>query len=225
MSSTLAIKASPRAGRGKEASAAMRRTGNIPAVVYGAHKDTLEVALDRREFEAVRSKTHGEQVLIDVTYADGASEKAFIQEVQRDPVSRAILHADLLRVSLTEVMVVSVPVIAVGIAAGVKNDGGTLEQVSRKVTIKCLPTKVPPHIDVDVSALGVNASLHVFDLPAIEGVEFVEPKAVLFAVGAKTKEEALAATAAGVAPEVITAKKKEEGAATPEAPAKDAKKK
>lgn len=222
MSSTLAIKASPRAGRGKEAAAAMRRTGNIPAVVYGAHKDTVEIAFDRREFESVRSKTHGEQVLIDVTYADGGSDKAFIQEVQRDPVSRVILHADLLRVSLTEVMVVSVPVIAVGLAAGVKNDGGTLEQVSRKITIKCLPTAVPPHIDVDVSGLQVNSSLHVFDLPAIEGVEFVEPKAVLFAVGAKTKEEALAAAAAGVAPEVITAKKKEEGAAEP---AKDAKKK
>ncbi len=218
MSSQLAVKALPRTERGKERAAALRRSGNIPAVVYGAHKDTREVALNAREFESVRSKTHGEKVLIDVTYDDGSSDKAFIQEVQRDPVTRTILHADLLRVSLTEVMTLQVPVVAVGIADGVKNEGGTLEQVSRRVTIKCLPTKVPPHIDVDVSALKVGQSLHVFDLPPIEGIVFVDPKAVLFGVAAKVSEEALQAqTAAPTAPELL--KKKEGEAAAEGAPA------
>lgn len=222
MSSQLAVKAQPRTERGKERASALRRSGSIPAVIYGAHKETREIAFNAREFESVRSRTHGEKVLIDITYDDGSSDKAFIQEVQRDPVTRTILHADLLRVSLTEVMTLQVPVVAVGIADGVKNEGGTLEQVSRKITIKCLPTKVPPHIDVDVSALKVGQSLHVFDLPAIEGILFVDPKAVLFGVAAKVAEEALQAqTAAPTAPEVL--KKKEGEAAVEGAPAAGAK--
>lgn len=211
MSTTLTVKATIRNTRGKEKAGKLRKSGELPGIVYGAHKDAVAVTLNTREFDHVRKATHGEQVLIDLALSDGTMEKAFIREVQRHPATQQLLHADFLRVSLTEEITLKVPVLHIGVPEGVKTDGGLLEQVLREVTIRCLPTKVPPHLEYNVSAMRIGHSIHVSDLPAMEGVTFLDdPKAVLFAVVGKMKEDAEQVQApAATAPEVVKSAKAE----------------
>lgn len=218
-SATYTLKAELRDARGKEKAAKLRQTGNVPAVLYGAHKDPVALTINVREFETLRTKTHGEQVLIDVHLPGGSVEKALIRDVQRDPLSQNLLHADLQRVSMTEAISVRVPVLSVGLAYGVKNDGGLLEQVTRTITVRCLPTAIPPHIEVDVTELRNGQSIHLADIKAPANVEFTDDgKTVLFAVVGKVKEEELApgaAPATTAEPEVIKKKKEDAAAAAP----------
>lgn len=196
--SKYALKAEVRTTTGKEKAKKLRTTGVFPAVVYGAEQDPVSLTLSIRDVEGVLAKIHGEQVLVDLEYA-GKTDKVFVRNVQRDPVVDKLLHVDFYRVDLTREMVTSVPIHAVGTAAGVKL-GGILEYVVREITIRCLPTAVPPHLEVNVESLDLGQSLHVSDLPAIPGIRFVTPgSTVLIAVAHKSKEEETPAAAAAAA--------------------------
>lgn len=208
MSTTLTLHAELRSTQGKEAAAKLRQNGKIPAVIYGAHKDACSVTLDLHEFDKIRALAHGEQILIDVQISDGRQEKAFIREVQREPVTQKVTHADLLRVNLDEEITMKVPLIGIGTPIGVTRDKGILEQVLREMTVRCLPGKLPPHIEVSVTDLAAGHSLHIGDLPKMDGVLFMDdPKAAVFAVVVARVEEEPVAEAAATEPEVIKAKK------------------
>jgi large subunit ribosomal protein L25 len=150
-----------------------------------------------------------------------------IKALQRDPVTERLVHVDFVRVDLTKSVRVSVPVRLIGLAEGVKNEGGLLEFMHRQVEVECLPTDIPEHLDLDVTALHLNQHLSVKDLPLRERVTVLDDPESVICVVAVPKEEAAPvveeAAATTAEPEVI---KKGKETAGDEADAKkgDAKK-
>ncbi len=197
------LKADVRTDSGKEKAKKLRQQGRFPAIVYGAGKDPVSLSLDIRDAELVLGRIHGEKVLVGLQYGSD-KDNVFVRNVQRDPVVDKLLHIDFFRVDMSKEMDTRVPLISIGVPAGVKL-GGLLEHGVRELAIRCLPGIVPPHIEVAVEHLEVGQSVHVRDLPPIEGVKVTTaPDTVLFLVAAKQKEDdapvGAAAPAAAAAP-------------------------
>jgi large subunit ribosomal protein L25 len=213
----------------------VRRDGKIPAVVYGAGKDSLPISVDPRVVTRILNSETGHNTIFDLAL-DGESTKAMIVDWQYEPIKGRLLHIDLKRIALDKVLRVSVPIFLEGEAAGVKQEGGILEQMLREVEIECLPTDIPSHIDVDVSHLTFGKVLRVSDLPHSERLKFLTDANQPVAHVTSVKEEvvvtpeaaAAEATAAPAEPEVIKKGKQEteeEGAeAAPEKAEKKEKK-
>jgi large subunit ribosomal protein L25 len=161
-----------RAASGKSKSRALRRGGLFPAVVYGPKMAPEMVALDEREFDR-KAGAGSHAQLFKLSSGDGsvAERLVLIKEVQRHPVSRNLLHADLYEVDVNEKILVDVALNFVGKAAGV-DLGGILQPVRRSIEVLCLPLMIPDEIDIDVTALGVHDTIHISDLTPPEGVEF-----------------------------------------------------
>ncbi len=213
------LTAKPRKEFGKENVKKLRTHGVIPGVVYGSQGATEHVVLDYHDLDLVSRRSHGQTMLLDLEVEDAngsrRTEKVLIRELQRDPVSEKIIHADLYRVDVTRPVVVTVPVVGVGMPAGVKM-GGLLETLTRLVAIRCLPQEIPPHIDVDITAINIGKSLHVSEVTWPSNVKVMSPgETALFTVLGKKAEEEEAAVAAVATeeapaePEVIGRKKKE----------------
>ena len=107
----------------------------------------------------------------------------------RHPVTGVVTHVDFKRVDLTLKLEVRVPIHLMGTPAGVKNDGGILDFIHREVEVRCLPTAIPEHVEVDVEGLEVGQHLEIKDLPALEGVEYHEDAATVIAVVAAARAE------------------------------------
>lgn len=184
----ITLKAESREWTGKEKAKKIRREGLFPAIVYGPGAEPSSIQLSVREMEAALTKIHGEKVLVALEHG-GKTEQVFIRNVQRDPVKSKLLHADFYRVDMDTELDTKIPIIGVGTPHGVKM-GGLMEQVVRILDIRCLPSKVPPHIDVNVESLEIGQSIHVRDLPAMDGVKVLTPAdAVLFLVAGRAEEE------------------------------------
>jgi len=213
----------------------VRRDGKIPAVVYGAGKDSLSISVDPRVVTRILNSESGHNTIFDLTL-DGEKTKAMIVDWQYEPIKGRLLHIDLKRIALDKVLKVSVPIELTGEAEGVKTQGGILEQMLREVEIECLPTDIPTHIDVDVSHLTFGKVLRVSDLPHSEKIKFLTDENQPVAHVTSVKEEVAAtpeaaaaeAAAAPAEPEVIKKGKQEteeEGAeAAPEKAEKKEKK-
>lgn len=213
-----------RESAGKESSAALRREGFIPAVVYGEGKAALAVQVPARSLShALRTKA-GENVLITLRLTDDGKElpekTVLIEELQRHPVSHQIIHVDFHHVSLTKQIKVTVPLAFHGEAIGVKQEGGVLEHLRWDLEVECLPTQIPAQVAVDVSSLAVGKALHVKEIVLPEGVRLItDPElSVVSCIIPKVEEAAPAPTetAEAVEPEVIKQKKPEEEAASQE---------
>src|SRR5215471_388685 len=204
----------------------VRRDGKIPAVVYGAGKNSRSISVDPRVVTRILNSETGHNTIFDLTL-DGEKTKAMIVDWQYEPIKGKLLHIDLKRIALDKVLRVSVPIELMGEAAGVKQEGGILEQMLREVEIECLPADIPSFIEVDVTELVFGKVLRVADLPHSGKLKFLsdenQPVAHVTAVKeevAATPEAAAAEAAASPAePEVIKKGKQEtevEGAAAPE---------
>lgn len=222
------LKARGRTGIGKSYTRKVRSQGWIPAVYYGHNRTTKVIEINDRDFAAiVRAKQTNH--LIDLSLPGEENDSiAVIKEVQRNVIKdNVFFHIDFLHVNMNEKVTVHVPVHLKGIPAGVKDDGGILNQHLRHLTVSCLPADMPEFIDVDVTALTIGHSIHVRDI-SVEKVEIKDPKDDVIAVvghpqSADISTAAPAADAAAVAaPEATPAK----GAAPAKAaaPAKPAKK-
>ena len=213
----------------------VRRDGKIPAVVYGAGKDSLPITVDPRVVTRILNSDTGHNTIFDLALG-GEKTKAMIVDWQYEPIKGRLLHIDLKRIALDKVLRVSVPIVLEGEAAGVKQEGGILEQMLREVEIECLPADIPGHIDVDVSHLTFGKVLRVSDLPHSEKLKFLTDANQPVAHVTSVKEEVVAAPEAVAAeagavpaePEVIKKGKQEteeEGAeAAPEKAEKKEKK-
>lgn len=221
----VSLMSSRRSDAGKGVARRLRAAGRVPGVFYGRGEPAIPLTLSGKDLEEVLTGTEGGNVIVDlkVDGAEAADRKALIREIQRDPVAGSILHVDLLHISLTEEIIVEVPVVLVGIPVGVKDGGGILEQPLREVEVKCLPTDIPAHIDVDVSALGIGDSVHVSDL--IAGRVTIQTEAdrtVATVVPPTVLEEVKPVEEAAAEPELI-AKEKKEGEEEEGAPAEGGK--
>jgi large subunit ribosomal protein L25 len=227
------LKGARRENVGKGWARKARAAGQIPAVIYGHGETPRPIAVDFREFEVALRGHKGSNAIVNLSVG-GGEVTALVRDVQYDPLSRAIIHLDFQHISLTEQIIVEVPVHFVGLPLGVKDSGGILEHLVRTLQVRCLPTEIPPGIDVDVTALNIGENLHVSDLAPGTGYEIItEADVAVAAVVAPAAEEVVAApvegeAAAAAEPEVVGAKGKKEGeegapAATAKEGGKDAK--
>ncbi|HEX9916437.1 MAG TPA: 50S ribosomal protein L25/general stress protein Ctc [candidate division Zixibacteria bacterium] len=207
-----------RESRGKEKAKKLRKSEIIPAVVYGAGEEALPLEVKLKDLKAFFKATKGENVIINLNIDDGKleSRKVLLREVQKDPVWDNILHVDFQHISLTEKITVKIPIHLIGLSTGVKNQGGILEHVLRELEIKCLPTEVPQHIDVDVTELEIGDVIHVKDLK-VEKLEILtDPDRSIVTVVPPTvfkEPEVAAVVEEGKEPELVGAEKEGEEAA------------
>jgi large subunit ribosomal protein L25 len=230
-SSIPAVVATPREGRfNKNAARRVRVAGKIPAVVYGAGQDSVAVTVDPKVIIKILHSDSGHNTIFDLDVTGTSVVKAMIVDWQHEPIKGALLHIDLKRVAMDKMMTVSVPIQLIGVPLGVRAQGGILEHVLREVEIECLPTDIPGHLDIDVSNLEMNQSIHVSDLPHPGSIKFLDDEGLTVAHVSAIREEVVEPEAVDVAatpvePEVAK-KGKGETEAAPAADAKgDAKKK
>ncbi len=219
------LEAQPRTSGNKNDARRVRRDGKLPAVLYGAGKDALPVSLDPRQVSRILHSQTGHNTIFDLALNGGERTKAMIVDWQYEPIKGSLLHIDLKRIAIDQKLKVAVPIVLKGEAAGVKQQGGILEQIFREVEIECLPSDIPSSIEADVSELVFGMVLRVSDLPHDPKLKFLsdpnQPVAHIITVKeevAATPEAVAAdATATPAEPEVIKKGKQEvegeEGAA------------
>ncbi|MBN2808474.1 MAG: 50S ribosomal protein L25 [Deltaproteobacteria bacterium] len=157
---------------GKGVARRLRSKGKVPAVRYGRECPVTHYTVDRNALDRLLSSGSSSLVALAVDGAAVSDELlSIVKDIQHDPVSGKIIHADFYGVRYGELLHVEVPLVFVGKAIGVA-EGGLLQPARRELEIKCLPRKIPEHIEVDVTSLGMGESIHVKDLK-VEGVEFV----------------------------------------------------
>lgn len=164
---------------GSSSAKRLRAAGKIPAVIYG-ESGTQSLTVEVDQFKQAWRKIAGGAALVEL-HVDGAEESTFsvIKEFQRDPRRDNFLHIDFQEVVRGKDMEIEIPVHTKGIAFGVKNEQGVVEINAHELRVRCRPRDLPEFIEVDVTALKVGDSLHVSDLPKIEGVTFVEDDLVV----------------------------------------------
>ena len=218
MAKTKLLKAELREHTGTNAVQKVRKEGRIPAIVYGHKQKSVAISLDAHNFVEV---LHHGQRLLDVQI-DKKKEKIIVKDLQYDYLSKNIIHADLMRVDITEAIKVNVPIElkSANIAKGT-HEGGIIEEHANQLEIECRPTDIPETIVVLVKEVGVGDSLHASDITLPEGVKLISPPETLLVTchlvaAAKTTEQV--EEEIPTAPEVITEAKtpEEEGNAAPE---------
>jgi large subunit ribosomal protein L25 len=225
---------------GKGASRRLRHEGKVPAILYGGHADARPLAVSHQKLILMLDNERFYSTILSLKVGD-QTQAAILKDVQRHPYKNAVLHIDFQRVEENEKIRISIPLHFTGAAVspGVKTQGGIVSHMRNDVEVSCLPKDLPEFIEVDISGLSLNESIHLSQLKVPEGVVLVdlakddaavvaihspraeEPEPVAAAAAAAT--EGVAAPAAGAAPAAAgDAAKKEE--AKKEPAKKDAKK-
>jgi len=208
------ITAAARAAAGTSPARALRRGGQVPAVLYGAGRPTTMLQAERGELEATLA--HGDRLItLSIAGAEPAERQAMIKEVQYEPVSHQPLHVDFQEVRADQRISVKVKVLLRGKPVGAIA-GGVTNAVLRELEVECLPVDIPEDFRVDIAPLQIGDVVRAKELKLPAEVKLVtDPEAVVVALQAPRTEKDLEAAVAieGVAePEVLTAKKEEEAA-------------
>ncbi len=219
----LVLQANVRETQGKK-SRALRRAGSIPGIYYAHGEENVMISIPERSLRPLLLTK--EAHIVNLQLDNGKSLNCVLREVQYDPITDKPVHLDLQGIKADEELTIDIPVLLIGIPVGVKN-GGMLQHVLHKVRVACLPKYIPEHVNLDVSGLEINHSIHVRDL-SIENVRFLdnaENAIVAVIPPAAVVEEAAPVAEAEVPaePEVIGKGKKIEEEA--EEPKKEEKKK
>ena len=216
------LEAEQRDQSGKGVARTLRRSGKIPAVLYGEGRSS-RIALRPADLVKILQSASGENALINLKIKGAESVEtrtAILRDYQRDPINGSILHADLFEINMNKAIRVRVPIGVKGdVPAGVK-EGGVLQHNLREVEIECLPSMIPDHIMIDAAPLKIGESIHVRDLQVDPGIKILEDMdlavvSVAAPMSEAKLEEILAGTPTGEVkePEVIGKKKEEEGEA------------
>jgi large subunit ribosomal protein L25 len=199
---------------GRGISRRLRAEGNIPACVY-SKGNSRSISLSLVEYRDLKRSIGGGAALIELVDEKGETALVNIQEVQRNALKNCITHIDFLEVARGESFVAHVPVHLVGEAdaIGVKNEGGVIDHKAHEVEIRCRPSKLPDHIEVDVRGLAGGAAIHISDLPVVDGVEYLgTPIQVIVSCQPPTVAVASADADAVAADEVPASKVKDDAA-------------
>jgi len=218
---SITIKAEKRDVFGKNASRRLRREGKIPAILYGEGAVSSPLALEKKDVFAILKSETGENTIFKVEF-DSRVQDAMFKDLQIEPSSDVLLHADLVTISMDKAIQVAVPFLLQGEPVGVKTEGGFIDFMAREVEIECLPKDIPENIKVDVSALHLHQSLKVSDIVPPEGVKLMaDPATLVVVISLPHKEEEVvkpveeAVAAEPTEPEVIkkerVVKEEEEG--------------
>jgi large subunit ribosomal protein L25 len=183
----------------KNAARRVRVSGKVPATLYGAGKDAVSVSVDPRQVKLILHSKTGHNTIFDLALEGGERTKAMIVDWQYEPIKSSLMHIDLKRIAMDKKLTVAVPITLKGEAAGVKNEGGILEQILREVELECLPSDIPASIEVDVSELVLGKVIRVSDLAQSDKIKFVTDESQPIVHVTTVKEEVVAA------PEVVAA--------------------
>ena len=208
------LAAEPRTETGKGAARKLRAAGRVPAVIYGHNREPQGLSVNARDLAKLLDRVSAASTVIELDGIGAATSRTLIREIQRHPLKRNIVHVDFQELVAGEKVHVALPIVFVGTAVGVREQGGLLEEVMRELQVSVDPSSIPNHIDVDVSALTIGHPIHVRDLTLPAGVTVLDdPDATVVAVAAPRTTEAVTPTPAeaiSAEPEVIRAKKPEE---------------
>jgi large subunit ribosomal protein L25 len=192
---------------GTTGSNALRHQGKIPAVLYGHGSQPEPIAIDAHAFADLLH--HGARNAIVTLKGDGRpNETALVRALQYHPVTHRILHADFQRVSLNESIVATLDVVTTGIAPGVKDFGGVMDVVAHQLEIEGPASKIPEHLEADVSTLGLHEHVTAGDIKLPDGFTMITPAdtIVVSVEASRTErqvEEAASGPTAAAEPEVI----------------------
>jgi large subunit ribosomal protein L25 len=207
------LQASTRTATGKGAARSLRREGKIPGVIYGHGRDAEPVAIDTASLHKMLLGISAATTIVDVAIDDRAPVRALIREIQRDSLRPAeIIHLDLYEVRGDEEITLQIPIHLIGIPDGVRNFGGVLDHVLRELEIEVLPSDIPEHVDLDVTALAIGHSMFVRDLKVEKAKVLNDPDTPICTVVAPRTEEAPAPVEEAVTaePELIRKPKAED---------------
>ncbi|MCL4315833.1 MAG: 50S ribosomal protein L25/general stress protein Ctc [Gammaproteobacteria bacterium] len=166
--------AETRNAKGKGASRRLRRADKVPGIIYGGEKPAVSVILEHNSLlKHLEHEAFYSHIL--TVKLDGKEEKAVLRDLQRHPHKPRIVHLDLQRVSATQKLRMRVPLHFTGadIAPGVKQSGGVVSHLISDLEVSCFPQHLPEFIEVDLSQVKLNESVHLSHLKLSEGVELV----------------------------------------------------
>jgi large subunit ribosomal protein L25 len=194
------LQVATRTDTGKGAARSLRREGKVPGVIYGHGRAAEPVVVETAALAKMLVGISAGTTIVDVAVDGRAPVRALIREIQRDALRPAeILHLDFYEVRADEQITLAVPVHLVGIPDGVRNFGGVLDHSLRELEIEVLPSDIPEHVELDVTALAIGHSLFVRDLKIEKARILNDPDTPVCTVVAPRTEEAPA-----VVEEVVT---------------------
>jgi len=177
-----------RTAKKKGAARKLRRSGKIPSIIYGRHAPVL-IAVDEHEFSS-KFKTVSESTIITLK-SEKDSYDVLVKDYQEDIIKGKILHIDFYEIERGKPVRTHVPIRLEGAPIGVR-EGGLLESLTHEVEIECLPKNLPETIRIDVSGLGVGHSVHVRDIPEMEGIKFHTPADMVICTIVRKREAEVA---------------------------------
>lgn len=185
----IVIKSEKRQGLGSNASRRLRKQGFVPAVLYGESMESRPLVVSKKDIVQILKLESGENTIFKVA-VDTDMYDAMIKDLQVDPVTDELLHADLIRISMDKPVRVTVPIVHSGEPVGVKTEGGFVDFVTREVEVECLPRDIPESLSIDISELHVHQSIKAEGMAIPAGVKLItEPATVLVLVSLPHKEE------------------------------------
>lgn len=202
MADRAVIKAEVRTELGSKHTAALRKGGKLPAIVYGHKEEPMAISFNMHDF--VESLHHGHR-LFDMEMS-GKKETLLVKDLQYDHLGRYVIHADMMRVNLQELVRVNVPIEIKGTSKG-SIEGGIIDELLNSLEVECKVSEIPEVIVISVKDLGIGDSIHAGDVELAEGVKLLtDPGALVLSCHlvavAKSTEELEEETPAG--PEIIT---------------------
>ena len=205
------LKAESRVQGGKNVARRLRKEGIIPAVLYGKDVEPLSLGISAKEWRTLQGHVRSNTIIkMELKRDDKAEERpVMLKDMQRAPISDAILHLDFLQVSMERAVQVEVPIHLVGAPAGLVK-GGVIEQHLRTIMVESLPRQIPEKIEIDISALDIGDAIHVNEI-SLPGIKLLAPPDVaVVGVTPPQAEEKPAEVAAPVAEEAAPTEEKEE---------------
>ena len=221
MRKDITLVAEPRTSRGKNEARRLRVQGFTPAIMYGADKDPVSVAVSPKEITKILRSNTGHNTIFNLSVKDGETTPVMIIDWEHHPLKENLLHVDLKRIDPTKRITVKIPVHIHGESKGVKIQGGLLEIANREVEVECLPDDIPEAFNVDVSDLALNQAVRASQLPMTGSMKLIAPADTVIVHIVALKAEATPVVEEGAdktaEPEVIKKGKKEDEAAAPAA--------
>ena len=170
---------------GKGVARKLRRAGRVPGVIYGGGGDPVLVSMDARETFNLFQSIPVDNTILRLHVGDRESERALVREVQVHPYRAELLHVDFIRIRRGVPIEVQIPLHFTGLPEGVRTEGGTLEQVIHDIAVKCVPSRIPEAIEVDVTRLGIGDVVRAGEIDMPEGVEnLMDPGRTICSVAA-----------------------------------------
>jgi large subunit ribosomal protein L25 len=209
MKTSFELVAEFRGTQGKGASRRLRHEGKVPAILYGGHSEARALTLSHQKLLIMLENERFYSTILSLKVGD-QTQAAILKDVQRHPFKNAIVHIDFQRVEDNQKIRINVPLHFVGAAVspGVKSQGGMVSHMRNDVEVSCLPKDLPEFIEVDLSGLSINESIHLSQLKVPAGVELLalaKEDAAVVAIHSPRAEEPEAAAAAPAAGAAATA--------------------